>query len=74
MGYNANEAKNKSENVVQSNRSDNENAGQKELVESQEEKVVSSNINRHSDARLGTFMKTNSSGSDFNTSNFSLYE
>ena len=50
MGYGANEAKNKSGNVVQSNRSDNENAGQKKPVESQEEKVVSSNIHRGSNA------------------------
>ena len=28
----------------------------------------------HDNSRLGTFMKTNPSGSDFNTSNFSLYE
>ena len=28
----------------------------------------------HDNSRLGTFMKTNPSGSDFNTSNFNLYE
>ena len=47
---NADEARNESENVVicvvKINRNDNENAGQKEPVESQEEKVVSSNINK----------------------------
>ena len=52
---NDDEARNESENVVicgvQSNRSDNENASQKEPVESQEEKVVSTNINRDSNAR-----------------------
>ena len=28
----------------------------------------------HDNSRLGIFMKTNPSGSDFNTSNFGLYE